>query len=160
MLKVEEIQALIELVDRSNLDEFEFENDGTVIKMKKNTGVQVIERPVREVAQVSAPPQMPAQPRQLAENPQPEAPAQAADENLHKIVSPMVGTFYQAGSPEEEPYVQIGSKVSPNTVVCMIEAMKLFNEIEAEVEGKIVDILVKDGQLVEFGQPLFLVKTK
>ncbi|KYC91652.1 acetyl-CoA carboxylase biotin carboxyl carrier protein [Heyndrickxia faecalis] len=159
MLKVEEIQALIELVDRSNLDEFEFENDGTVIKMKKNTGVQVIERPVREVAQVSAP-QMPAQPRQLAENPQPEAPAQAADENLHKIVSPMVGTFYQAGSPEEEPYVQIGSKVSPNTVVCMIEAMKLFNEIEAEVEGKIVDILVKDGQLVEFGQPLFLVKTK
>ncbi|GER72447.1 acetyl-CoA carboxylase biotin carboxyl carrier protein [Weizmannia acidilactici] len=162
MLKVEDIQALIELVDRSSLDEFEYENEGTVIKMKKNSGVQVVERPLREAAAPVPAPQPPvhSEAAQPATPVQSQTPATSNDENLHKIVSPMVGTFYQASSPEAEPYVQVGSKVSPNTVVCIIEAMKLFNEIEAEVEGEIVDILVKDGQLVEFGQPLFLVKTK
>lgn len=80
--------------------------------------------------------------------------------NLHKITSPMVGTFYQAPSPDAEPFVKKGSVVTKDTVVCIIEAMKLFNEIEAEVNGEIVDILVEDGQLVEYGQPLFLVKTE
>lgn len=72
----------------------------------------------------------------------------------------MVGTFYQSPSPDSDVYVKVGSKVQPDTVVCIVEAMKLFNEIEAEVEGEIVEILVKDGQLVEYGQPLFLVKSK
>ena len=71
----------------------------------------------------------------------------------------MVGTFYQSPSPEEAAYVQVGTKVSAEQVVCIVEAMKLFNEIEAEVDGEIAEILVKDGQLVEYGQPLFLVKT-
>ena len=82
------------------------------------------------------------------------------DKNLHKITSPMVGTFYQAPSPGAEPYVKVGSKITKNTIVCIIEAMKLFNEIEADVNGEIVEILVKDGQLVEYGQPLFLVKVE
>ncbi|WP_018660631.1 acetyl-CoA carboxylase biotin carboxyl carrier protein [Heyndrickxia acidiproducens] len=156
MLKVQDIQTLIELVDRSSLDEFEYENEGTVIKMKKNTGVQVVERTVKEApaAQAqAAPAAQPAAPAQPAET------APAEDKNLHKIVSPMVGTFYQAASPDDPPFVQVGSVVSTGSIVCMIEAMKLFNEIEAEVDGEIVEILVKDGQLVEFGQPLFLVKT-
>ena len=78
--------------------------------------------------------------------------------NLHKITSPMVGTFYHSPSPDVDPYVKVGSKVSNDSIVCIVEAMKLFNEIEAEVNGEIVEILVKNGQLVEFGQPLFLVK--
>ncbi len=70
----------------------------------------------------------------------------------------MVGTFYKASSPDSDPYVQIGTKVKKDSTVCIVEAMKLFNEIDADVEGEIVEILVEDGQLVEFGQPLFLVK--
>jgi acetyl-CoA carboxylase biotin carboxyl carrier protein len=76
----------------------------------------------------------------------------------HKIISPMVGTFYKSSSPESPAYVQVGDKVNGDSVVCIVEAMKLFNEIEAEVTGEIVEILVEDGQLVEYGQPLFLVK--
>ena len=80
------------------------------------------------------------------------------DAGLHKIVSPMVGTFYQSPSPDVDAYVKVGSKVAKDSIVCIVEAMKLFNEIEAEVDGEIVEILVKNGQLVEYGQPLFLVK--
>ena len=72
----------------------------------------------------------------------------------------MVGTFYAAPSPEDAPYVQVGDQVQPSTVVCIVEAMKLFNEIEAEVSGEIVEVLVEDGQLVEYGQPLFYVKER
>ena len=81
-----------------------------------------------------------------------------ADASLHKVTSPMVGTFYQAPSPDAAPYVKVGDKVGEETIVCIVEAMKLFNEIEAEIKGEIVEVLVKDGQLVEYGQPLFLVK--
>jgi acetyl-CoA carboxylase biotin carboxyl carrier protein len=81
------------------------------------------------------------------------------DPTLHKIVSPMVGTFYRAPAPDAEPYVKEGDQVQEDTVVCIVEAMKLMNEIEAEVRGTIVKVLVENGQLVEYGQPLFLVKT-
>jgi acetyl-CoA carboxylase biotin carboxyl carrier protein len=82
------------------------------------------------------------------------------DPSLHKITSPMVGTFYKSSSPEADPYVSKGDSVKSDSIVCIVEAMKLFNEIEAEVSGEIVEILVEDGQLVEYGQPLFLVKQK
>lgn len=87
-------------------------------------------------------------------------PADAAEDEagLHKIVAPMVGTFYAAPAPDAEPYVKVGDKVKEDTVVCIIEAMKLFNEIEAECRGEIVKVLVENGQLVEYGQPLFLVR--
>ena len=81
------------------------------------------------------------------------------NENLHKITSPMVGTFYSAPAPDAPPYVKKGDQVSNDSVVCIVEAMKLMNEIEAEVKGEIVEVLVENGQLVEYGQPLFLVKT-
>lgn len=80
--------------------------------------------------------------------------------NLHQITSPMVGTFYASSSPDADPYVTEGSKVTESSVVCIVEAMKLFNEIEAEVKGEIVEVLVENGQLVEYGQPLFLVKAE
>ncbi|MBM7693256.1 acetyl-CoA carboxylase biotin carboxyl carrier protein [Peribacillus deserti] len=160
-MKVQEIRELIKLVDQSTLDEFEYEMNGTKIKMKKNslqpegiTVQQVIPKEALRQEEVQAAPiPQPA----AAEKPAEEKKTETA-ENLHKITSPMVGTFYQSPSPETDAYVKAGSKVSKNSVVCIVEAMKLFNEIEAEVDGEIVEILVKDGQLVEYGQPLFLVK--
>lgn len=84
--------------------------------------------------------------------------ASTADDNLQTINAPMVGTFYKSPSPEESAYVQVGDSVTNESTVCILEAMKLFNEIQAEVSGEIAEILVEDGQMVEYGQPLFKVK--
>lgn len=164
MLKVQEIRELIKLVDQSSIDEFSYEYEGSKIKMKKHGAVKSVVEHVQPAA--PAPQSVPAV--QEAPRPEPKVEAAAVQEvkqeevqdtsNLHKIVSPMVGTFYQSSSPEAEAYVKAGSKVSKDSIVCIVEAMKLFNEIEAEVNGEIVEVLVKDGQLVEYGQALFLVK--
>lgn len=163
MLKVQEIRELIKLVDNSSINEFVYEHEGNKIKMKKNTVEQVVvtEKVAAPVAAVAAP--VAAAPVAAVAVAAPVAPAAPvaevkADENLQKITSPMVGTFYAAPSPESDVYVKVGSKVSQESIVCIVEAMKLFNEIEAEITGEIVEVLVKDGQLVEYGQPLFLVK--
>ncbi|PLR84486.1 MULTISPECIES: acetyl-CoA carboxylase biotin carboxyl carrier protein [Bacillus] len=165
MLKVQEIRELIKLVDHSSIDEFVFEQDGSKIKMKKNKAeTTVVAQPINEIPVVeTVKPQQSALSEVNQETPAEEKPAareEAAPEatNLHKITSPMVGTFYQSSSPDTPAYVKVGSKVSNDSIVCIVEAMKLFNEIEAEVNGEIVEILVSDGQLVEYGQPLFLVK--
>lgn len=102
-----------------------------------------------------------AQPQVAQSAPQVSDNAQAQEEvadNYETINAPMVGTFYKSPSPEEGAYVQVGDKVSNDTTVCILEAMKLFNEIQAEISGEIVEILVEDGQMVEYGQPLFKVK--
>ncbi|MEI4771391.1 acetyl-CoA carboxylase biotin carboxyl carrier protein [Psychrobacillus sp. FJAT-51614] len=163
-MKIQEIREIIKLIDQSTLDEFLYESEGTKIKLKKNdkgsvssTGFAlessvVAEQPIvveEKQAQVSEAPK---------ENVEKKVEEVAAETSLHKITSPMVGTFYQSSSPEADAYVQVGTKVSSDSIVCIVEAMKLFNEIEAEVNGEVVEILVKDGQLVEYGQPLFLVK--
>ncbi|OCA91052.1 acetyl-CoA carboxylase, biotin carboxyl carrier protein [Bacillus sp. FJAT-27225] len=168
MLKVQEIRELIKLIDQSSIDEFTFENEGSKIKMKKHgqqVAVAVQPQPLAQVPQAAVPAvsvqqteNVPA-PAQEAVKQQEAAPVEEQTD-LHKIVSPMVGTFYQSPSPDADNYVKPGSQVNPDTVVCIVEAMKLFNEIEAEVSGEIVEVLVKDGQLVEYGQPLFLVKTQ
>ncbi|KMJ60010.1 acetyl-CoA carboxylase [Bacillus sp. LL01] len=166
MLKIQEIREIIKLIDQSNIDEFTYENEGSKIKMKKHAAQTVVSTQVAAPAPQEAPqqfqqqaPQAPAQQASTAtaETKQ-EAPKQE-DLNLHKITSPMVGTFYASQSPDQAAYVQEGDKVGENSVVCIVEAMKLFNEIEAEVKGEIVEVLVDNGQLVEYGQPLFLVKT-
>jgi acetyl-CoA carboxylase biotin carboxyl carrier protein len=165
VLKVQEIRELIKLVDQSSIDEFVYEVEGSKIKMKKKAAEVVTVSQAQPVAQVAVQqPVSPVAPAALTQETKP-APAQPIIEtvqedtsNLHKITSPMVGTFYQSPSPDTDAYVRVGSKVSKDSVVCIVEAMKLFNEIEAEVNGEIVEILVKDGQLVEYGQPLFLVK--
>jgi acetyl-CoA carboxylase biotin carboxyl carrier protein len=169
MLKVQEIRELIKLVNQSNIDEFEFEQEGTKIKMKKSTvgsvaQAPVIQHPVIEKPEVAVvqPPQasVAAKAETTVQQPVQEVQQQKEkeDSNLHKITSPMVGTFYQSPSPGADAYVKPGSRVTKDSIVCIVEAMKLFNEIEAEVDGEIVEVLVKDGQLVEYGQPLFLVK--
>jgi acetyl-CoA carboxylase biotin carboxyl carrier protein len=163
VLKVQEIRELIKLVDQSSIDEFVYETEGSKIKMKKKGTEVVTVKETQAVAVQSVPVQQVVEPAVVAAvQATPSQPVKEAvveeTANLHKITSPMVGTFYQKPSPDAEIYVKVGSKVSKDSVVCIVEAMKLFNEIEAEVNGEIVEILVKDGQLVEYGQPLFLVK--
>lgn len=164
MLKIQEIREIIKLVDASSIDEFVYEVDDTKVKLKKNgttTVVTDVPAPVAKAVTVAptAPvveaPKAPKAP--VAEKPAPKAEV-ASDASLHKIVSPMVGTFYKSPNPESPAFVQVGDKVGEESIVCIVEAMKLFNEIEAEVQGEIVEILVNDGELVEYGQPLFLVK--
>ncbi|KEK26116.1 acetyl-CoA carboxylase biotin carboxyl carrier protein [Bacillus gaemokensis] len=161
MFKIQEVRELIKLIDSSNIDEFEYKKDGTTIKMKKRgnelasmqaapVAKQALQTPAVEVETTVAAAQV--------EVPKQEEKKAVQDENLHKITSPMVGTFYSSSSPDTPPYVSVGDRVSKESIVCIIEAMKLFNEIDADVEGEIVEILVNNGQLVEYGQPLFLVK--
>lgn len=169
MLKVQEIRELIKLVDQSSIDEFVYENEGSKIKMKKNTGttvttVQAVPQAPVEVVPVVQPtaPAAVATSTPVQEAVQEKAnnvaAGQADTSNLHKITSPMVGTFYASPTPDTDAYVKAGSIVTKDSIVCIVEAMKLFNEIEAEVNGEVVEVLVKNGQLVEYGQPLFLVK--
>lgn len=167
MFKIQEIREIIKLVDASSIDEFVYEENGAKVKLKKKGNVTEIVAPKQQEVQVAATPVQVApqaveapKPVQVQETPAAEKAAVSTDENLHKITSPMVGTFYQAPNPESASYVKVGDKVGDETIVCIVEAMKLFNEIEAEVKGEIVEILVKDGQLVEYGQPLFLVKAE
>lgn len=171
MFKVQELRELIRLVDQSSINEFTYENEGTTITLKKNGGVTVVPEVQQAVEKVVQAPVAEALQPKVEQNTQPApAPSPAAEKteppaektedqsNLHKIESPMVGTFYAASSPDKPPYVKVGDKVEEETIVCIVEAMKLFNEIEAEVKGEIVEVLVENGQLVEYGQPLFLVK--
>ncbi|KZE66375.1 acetyl-CoA carboxylase biotin carboxyl carrier protein subunit [Fictibacillus phosphorivorans] len=167
MLKIQEIRELIKLIDKSSINEFKYENDGSKIVLKKNDGAAVSYQAEEVQAQpvvTQAPPvreQVPAA-EPVKQNTEVKQETKAADDdaNLHKVVSPMVGTFYAASSPDEEAFVKPGDQVSKDSIVCIIEAMKLFNEIESEVNGEIVKVLVENGQLVEYGQPLFLVKAE
>ncbi|TWE06324.1 biotin carboxyl carrier protein [Neobacillus bataviensis] len=168
MLKVQEIRELIKLVDQSSIDEFVYEIDGSKIQMKKNSQTTIVSQlasvPQAANAAVQSVPAAQPVPTAHVQEAAPEPvkatvnePA-AVQSNLHKITSPMVGTFYASPTPDADNYVKAGDRVSKDSIVCIVEAMKLFNEIEAEVDGEIVEILVKNGQLVEYGQPLFLVK--
>lgn len=165
MFKIQEIREIIRLIDQSSINEFTYENEGTSITLKKNNGVitpQNVQQ-VNEEVSIQAPPmqtivtavETPVQEVKAVNN---EAPQGTEESNLLKIESPMVGTFYAAPSPDKPAYVQVGDKVKEDSIVCIVEAMKLFNEIEAEINGEIVEVLVENGQLVEYGQPLFLVK--
>lgn len=168
-----EIRELIRLIDESQIDEFELEFEGNKIYMKKsgeNTKAStplMTSEPAAEPAPVQAAPTPKAlvpenvtvPEEQEAQKPAQQAAVEEDDPTLHKIVSPMVGTFYRAPAPDADPYVKEGDNIQKDTIVCIVEAMKLMNEIEAEVNGTIVKVLVENGQLVEYGQPLFLVKT-
>ncbi|GIP32269.1 acetyl-CoA carboxylase biotin carboxyl carrier protein [Paenibacillus sp. J2TS4] len=158
MFKLSEIKELIKLVDQSSLQELEIQNEGSKLFIRKPSKSETVY--VASQQPVIAAPQAPFAPSDAAVHPQPasEVSNQQDRSHLHTISSPMVGTFYKASSPDAPPYVSVGTAVRENTVVCIVEAMKLMNEIEAEVSGEIVEVLVENGQLVEFGQPLFLVK--
>jgi acetyl-CoA carboxylase biotin carboxyl carrier protein len=153
---LEEIKQIIALMKRNELTEFELEREGGKIRIKRgpNGGSQsdtaVIPMPVQAAPMMVAP--APAAAPVAA--PAPAAPAADTVE----IKSPMVGTFYRAPSPEAAPFIEVGAAVNEETVVCIIEAMKVMNEIKAEVKGVITEVLVENAKAVEFGQPLFRVR--
>lgn len=156
-MDLKDIQNLIKFVAKSGASEVKLEMEDIKITIK--TGTERAETTILHQAPLSIP-QMPAS--QMSA----QAPAQVASETsvvkeaavkYIEITSPIIGTFYRRPSPDKPVFVEVGDMVSPNTVVCMVEAMKLFNEIESEVSGKIVKILVEDGTPVEYGQPIFLV---
>ncbi|HZG85122.1 acetyl-CoA carboxylase biotin carboxyl carrier protein [Paenibacillus sp.] len=159
MYKLNEIKELIKLVDSTSIQQLDIEIESGKISIRKADAgaAQFV------AAQPAA---APVQPAFVPAPAAPQAPAAAvaasaeadAKADLHQITSPMVGTFYSAPSPGAPSFVKVGDIVNEKTVVCIVEAMKLMNEIEAEVNGQIVEVLVENGQLVEYGQPLFLVK--
>ena len=139
MLNLAEIQALIKTLDNSSIEKFEYECDEYRLSLKKGSSTVAVKK---------------AQAEPTVE----EEAADADEKELIEITAPMVGTFYSATEPGAEPFVKVGSKIDADSVICILEAMKLFTEVEADVSGEIVEILAKDGDLVEYGQPLFSVK--
>jgi acetyl-CoA carboxylase biotin carboxyl carrier protein len=166
VFKLSEIKELIKLIDQSSLQELEIQNENYRLFIKKpgkTESVIVTSAPAPQGYIPAAPQAAPFETNLVIPAnavPQETTATGANDPNLHMIVSPMVGTFYLSPAPDAPPYVSEGSKVTEKTVVCIVEAMKLMNEIEAEIKGEITEVLVDNGQLVEYGQPLFLVKTQ
>lgn len=160
-MKAKEIKDLINFIATSGLDEVSLETEEIKLHIKKQATaapVAYVEQPVIQ-QKAAAPAQIasaPATPVEEATTETSKTPA-ADDSNYITIKSPMIGTFYRAQNPESAPFVSIGDTVSEGKVVCVIEAMKLFNEIESEVSGKIVQVLVENASPVEYDQPLFLV---
>ena len=154
-----QIQELIKMINKSNIGELTVEQKDfrITIKQKEEPAQHMIAAPMQQMPVQMAPAQTAiSQPQQTAERSKPAA--EAAAGNTITIKSPMIGTFYRRSSPDKPAFVEVGSDVSPGKVVCIIEAMKLFNEIEAEVKGKVVKVLVEDASPVEYDQPLFLVE--
>ena len=160
-VNMDELRELIGLLRDNGLAELELENEGFRVRLRRES-----ER--AESSHASVPHHDPAAAQTPAPAPAPSGPAHpgtqattaaAQDQDLHIIQSPIVGTFYRSPSPTAEAFVKIGSNVEPETVVCIIEAMKLMNEIQAETSGEVVKIYVENGQPVEYGQPLFGIRS-
>jgi len=163
-VNMEELRELIALLRDNGLAELELENEGFRVRLRRESAAGSY---VADVTHTAAPVPVPAAP---APGPPPaaggpshpgtQASTEASqDQDLHIIPSPIVGTFYRSPSPSAEAFVKIGSNVEPETVVCIIEAMKLMNEIQAEASGEVVKIYVENGQPVEYGQPLFGIRS-
>lgn len=151
------IKKLVKIVDSSGVTDLELEENGLKIKIaKKIRNAQVITQ--SQIPISSAQPTIQSASVVVEETIKQKPAAEEIAANLHEIRSPIVGTFYRAPAPDADAYVQVGSVVSPGTVLCIVEAMKLMNEIESDVSGKIVKILVENGKPVEYNQPLFLIE--
>ncbi|XOV65900.1 MAG: acetyl-CoA carboxylase biotin carboxyl carrier protein [Fluviicola sp.] len=161
-MNIKEIQDLIKFVAKSGVSEVEIEQKDFKITIKSEDKSAKEEKQIivqaAAPAPVAAPAPAAAAPAAPAPAPAAAAPAAANDDSKYvQIKSPMIGTFYRSSGPDKDPFVQVGDTISSDTTVCIIEAMKLFNDIEAEMSGKIVKILVDDATPVEYDQPLFLV---
>ena len=147
------VKKLIKLLDSSDLAEIEIEEEGSKIRLSKprpkiSQNIPAVQLPISQPLAATA------EPKAEEKKEEPKA------ENLAEVRSPMVGTFYRSPSPDADPYVNVGSEIKAGKTICIIEAMKLMNEIESEVTGKVVKILAENGQAVEFDQVLFLVEKK
>jgi acetyl-CoA carboxylase biotin carboxyl carrier protein len=158
-MDIEQIKAIIAMMKENDLTEFSMEQDGLKIRLKRGPeGVQqVVTLPPGPAAAAPASPVAPAAGSGAIAPAAAAAPA-AAPSDVKHIVSPMVGTFYRSAAPDAPPYVEVGQTVDEETVVCIIEAMKVMNEIKAEMKGVITQVLVENAKPVEFGQKLFAVK--
>jgi acetyl-CoA carboxylase biotin carboxyl carrier protein len=161
-LDLKQIKQIIELMKRSELTEFAVEEEGFKLKIRRGAnGLPIVSsgrssNPPFLASDPNSTPPMPV-PAALQSNPS-GAPVAAEDPDIVYVKSPMVGTFYRSPSPESKPFVDIGSKIEDNSLVCIIEAMKIMNEIQAEIKGIVVEILAENGQPVEYGQRLFKLK--
>lgn len=148
----DQVRKILELMEANKLVEFEYESEGTRIKLRRSDDRAPASVPV------VYPPSIPA-PAAVASAPAtPVAPAKS--DSVVEFKSPLVGTFYRAPRPDADPYVNVGDEVQPDKVLCIVEAMKMMNEIKAEMNGVVREILVKNGQAVEFGEVLFLIEKK
>ena len=160
-LELKDIKAIIDLMKKNDLSVFELERDGFKLKLQKGTGDQPL---LASAVPALAPIPVPLAAAAPATSAPAGAPASASTEEpaksepLRDIVSPMVGTFYRAGSPESPPFVDVGKPVTEESVVCIIEAMKVINEIKAETSGTIAEVVAENGKPVQFGQVLFRVR--
>ena len=151
------IKQVVDLMKKSDLSEFEIQDQEFKLRIKRDVGGRATPVATAPVAHAAPAPAAASAPAPAA--PVPVAPAVAvSDPNIKTINSPMVGTFYATPSPENPPFVAVGSPVKADTTVCIIEAMKVMNEIPSEIAGTVVECLVANGTSVEFGQPLFRVK--
>ncbi|WP_027000210.1 acetyl-CoA carboxylase biotin carboxyl carrier protein [Eisenibacter elegans] len=158
-MKPKDIQDLIDFISKSGLDEVSIKTESFEISVKRSSSAVLVEAP-KAVAPVASSPVTVAAPAETVAAPAtttPAAPA-ASEANLLTIKSPMIGTFYRSPNPESPSFVNVGDEVKAGQTVCIVEAMKLFNEIESEVSGRIVKVLVDNASPVEYDQPLFLVE--
>jgi len=150
-MKVEDIKVIVQMMAENDLTEFKIEAEDMHLCIKRGSEGTTVTVP--QVMQAPAPMVAPVAPAPVA-----GAVPEVAETPKETIDSPIVGTFYSASSPESDSFVTVGTKVSPDTVVCIVEAMKVMNEIKAEKSGTIKEILIENAQAVEFGQPLFVIE--
>ncbi len=158
-MNLKELKELIEMLKDTDISEVEIERSGVKVRIRKGGDVTyhpAMPRMEYPPAAIVAPAVV--EPQVAAPAPAAEKPAEAAKSSQIKVASPIVGTFYRSSSPEKPAYVEVGDTVKKGQVLCIIEAMKLMNEIESETAGKIVQILVENGHPVEYGQPLFVIE--
>ncbi|WP_049662142.1 acetyl-CoA carboxylase biotin carboxyl carrier protein [Bacillus sp. FJAT-27231] len=151
-MKVNEFKELIDYIEQSSIDVLQLEDKDLKLYFQKHNAANVkinMEGQGSSKGQTMTRDEMTTASEQLSLN---------EDNDLHQIKAPMVGTFYSRSNPDTVPFVQLGSKIKKNQPVCVLEAMKLFNEVASDVNGEIVEILAEDGQIIEFGQPLFVIK--
>ncbi|NNF00542.1 MAG: acetyl-CoA carboxylase biotin carboxyl carrier protein [Pyrinomonadaceae bacterium] len=159
-MNMEELRELADLIDERGFTDFEFENEEIRVRISKQPAAQVVQTaPAVQAVPAAASETKPVVAEKVAEAQETAGGESDADDGLLKIESPIVGTFYRAPGPDKDPYVKEGDQVTPDSVVCIVEAMKLMNEIQAETSGEIAKIYVENGQPVEYGQPLFGIKS-
>jgi acetyl-CoA carboxylase biotin carboxyl carrier protein len=154
----ERVDALAEVLRRHDLSEIEVEESGVRIYVRRGGAVEPTVFAAHAPAPVAHPVHTPAAPTTSATPAAPPPSTDTGDGNVAYVTSPFVGTFYRSPSPDTSPFVDVGTRIKKGQVLCIVEAMKLMNEIESEIEGSIVQILVENGQAVEYGEPLFKIK--
>ncbi len=152
-MDINEIKKLIKVFENSKVTELSIQEGNLKIKISKNVATTA-----SPVFPQSVQMEVPAVPQVQATKPEVSVTESSDDDNYHIIKSPIVGTFYRAPAPDADPYVQVGDRISSGSVLCIVEAMKLMNEIECDTDGKIVQILVENGTPVEYNQPLFKIE--